>query len=387
MKVIKGLGTWSVAYCLLAIPTYAMTTGGVAAKAANKRADTLAHRQQEPVAVEMFPQFTDRLMPERGGGVTGGDGSISIDLQDGRSLFMWGDSFLGDVIDGERPRETSKLVIGNIFTVLSRDTVLSYFRGTASDPESWLVPDTTNGIGNWYWPGNGFVRDKRLHLFMSEFRRTGNQIFDFGYVGCDYFILDAETLEPLAKYSFPAANANGVHYGHAVVDDGDYVYNYGTLTDATGFASVHVARAALTNGVLQDWQYYSDGSWIDDPTASTPLQGIQTNVSEQFNVFKLKGRYVLVTQTRSQENEVFAAISDSPAGPFIHEKKIFKVSDPLAEKKMFAYNTMVHPQFQKDGRILMCYNVNCFEEDDLFNHASYYKPRFFWVPVKAILGD
>jgi len=387
MKVIKYVGTWGVAYCLLAVPVYATTCSGVEIHVQDKRADTLAQRKQEPNAVELFPQFTDRLMPERGSGVTGGDGSISIDLQDGRSLFMWGDSFLGEVIDGKRPRETSKLVIGNIFTVLSHDTVLSYFRGTATHPESWLVPDTTKGTGNWYWPGNGFVRDKRLHLFMSEFRRTGNQIFDFGYVGCDYFILDAETLEPLEKHNFPAANVKGVHYGHAVVDDGTYVYNYGTLTDSTGFARVHVARATLTDGVLQDWQYYSDGNWADNPAASTPLQGIQTNVSEQFNVFKLKGRYVLVTQTRSQENEVFVALSDHPAGPFSQEKKIFKVSEPLAEKKMFAYNTMVHPQFQKEDRILMCYNVNCYEEADLFNHASYYKPRFFWVPIKAILGD
>lgn len=44
--------------------------------------------------VELDSMWCTRLMPGLGGGVTGGDGAISIDLKDGRSLFMWGDSFL-----------------------------------------------------------------------------------------------------------------------------------------------------------------------------------------------------------------------------------------------------------------------------------------------------
>ena len=51
--------------------------------------------------VEIDKTWCAKLMPPHGGGVTGGDGSISIDLTDGRSLFMWGDSFFGDVNNDE----------------------------------------------------------------------------------------------------------------------------------------------------------------------------------------------------------------------------------------------------------------------------------------------
>ena len=70
----------------------------------------------DPV-VEFDSAFCERLMPGLGGGITGGDGSISIDLKDGRSLFMWGDSFFGDVINDKRAKDT-KFVIGNTFTIM-----------------------------------------------------------------------------------------------------------------------------------------------------------------------------------------------------------------------------------------------------------------------------
>ncbi len=45
--------------------------------------------------------FTAVYSPDKGG-VTGSDGTISILLDDGTSLFMTGDCFLGEVVDGKR---------------------------------------------------------------------------------------------------------------------------------------------------------------------------------------------------------------------------------------------------------------------------------------------
>ncbi len=343
--------------------------------------------KEEKAGFAMYPGFVDIIMPEKGGGVTGADGSISIDLKDGRSLFMWGDCFIGDVIDNKRPEKTSPLVMGNVFTVLKGDSIQTYFKGTREKPQSWLQPEAKKDTVCWYWPGHGFVRDGILHLFMSEFYKSKeNDMFGFTYITCDYFRLNAETFEVIDKQNFPAANINGVHYGHAVIDDGKYIYNYGTLADSTGFATVHVARAQIENNTLQNWEYYTGNGWSLNAKESQPLEGIKTSVSEQFNMFKLNGKYVLVTQTRDRENHVFSAISDTPEGPFYNEKKIFSVTEPLEEKKMITYNTMVHPQFQDKGRILMCYNVNCLEFFDLYKDATLYKPRFFWMPIDPILN-
>ncbi|MDR0419312.1 MAG: DUF4185 domain-containing protein [Prevotellaceae bacterium] len=340
---------------------------------------------EEKGGLEMYPEFINRIMPELGKGVTGGDGAISIDLKNGRSMFMWGDCFIGDVVNNKHVSPTY-FIMGNVFTVLSKDTVVSYRRGTKTQPTSWIAPEPRGGnTVNWYWPGHGFVRDGILHLFMSEFYKSGDGSFDFVYLGCDYFRLDPNTLTIIDKQNFPAANVNDVHYGHAVLDDGKYIYSYGTKTDVNGFGYVHMARSEMVNNRLTNWTYYNGEEWVTNPSETKALEGVKTSVSEQFNVFKMNNKYILVTQTRGFTNRVFSAISDTPTGPFYNEKQIFKVEEPLAEKKMMTYNTMVHPQFQDKGRVLMCYNVNTTDFFAIYKDATLYKPRFFWMPIDTML--
>ncbi|MEE4608513.1 MAG: DUF5005 domain-containing protein, partial [Desulfobacteraceae bacterium] len=51
--------------------------------------------------------FFNRLFARTGGGWTGGDGTLSVPLGDGRTLWLFGDSFLGKVNpDGSRPADT-----------------------------------------------------------------------------------------------------------------------------------------------------------------------------------------------------------------------------------------------------------------------------------------
>lgn len=116
-------------------------------------------------------------------------------------------------------------------------------------------------------------------------------------------------------------------------------------------------------------------------------EGLQKNISEQFNVFSLKEKIVLVSQNRSgNAKEIYSYIADSPEGAFSHEKLLYTVDEPNFEKdNMMTYNTMVHPQYMKNDKILMCYNVNTYDLKKVFEKASLYQPRFFWVPVDHIL--
>ncbi|GHT73454.1 hypothetical protein AGMMS50262_04590 [Bacteroidia bacterium] len=333
--------------------------------------------------VEMDPTFITRLMPDLGKGITGGDGSISIDLKNGSSMFLWGDFFIGDVINNQRIASLPP-IMGNAFSILSKDTVISYYKGTRAKPLAWLQPEPVGGdFPIWYWPGNGFVRNGILHLFMSSFTKSGPGSWDFVYVACDYFRLDANTFEVIDKQNFPAANQLNCHYGHAVLDDGEYIYSYGTI-GLNG--KVHIARAEMKEDKLTNWHFFNGQEWTLSTAASKPLQGIAVAVSEQFNVFKYNGKYVLVTQARSG-NTVVSAIADKPTGPFYNKKTIFEITEPLAANKMYAYNTMVHPQYCDNGRILMCYNVNCLDVNDLYTNASGYQPRFFWMPMDKILNQ
>lgn len=341
--------------------------------------------------VEMDTVFCDRLLPELGGGVTGADGAISIDLKDGRSMFMWGDSFFGDVVNDVRQNPT-KFMMGNVFTTIDDNETKNYYQGTAIDPRSYIDSEKRDdGVPTWYWPGHGCVRDGILYLFMSHFHKEGDGSFGFEYDKCDYFTLDVKTMKILNKINFPAANENGVHYGHAVLDDGDYVYVYGTLSDNSKFtADVHVARCKVntTDRTLVDFEYWDGTAWQKDAKKTQKIAGITQAVSEQFNVVKLHDKYVLVTQDRYKDpKNIYSFVSDKPEGGFGNEKLIFTVNEPnFEEDDMMTYNTMVHPQYIKNDKVLMCYNVNTHDLEKVFEKASLYRPRFFWMPISNMLN-
>lgn len=339
------------------------------------------------MSVEFDSTFCSKLMPGLGGGITGGDGTISIDLKDGRSVFMWGDSFIGDVVNDIR-EDSSKFIMGNTFTIINEKGQLeTLYGGDKNNPSAFIPAEQDSESPTWYWPGDGFVKDGILHLFMSKFHKVGEGTFGFEYICCDYFRLDVKTMKIIDKTNFGAANINGVHYGHAVLQYKDDVYIYGTKGIGYGMADVHVAKGKLLNGRLDSFSYWDGKEWQLDPAKTAKLEGINKSISEQFNVFELDNKIVLVSQDRIENvKDIYSYTANSPVGPFSNEKLLYTVDEPNFEvDSMMTYNAMVHPQYRKDDKILMCYNVNTYDMDKVFKKASLYQPRFFWVPIDMIL--
>ena len=79
--------------------------------------------------------YWDSVFTRYGNGWTGGDGAISYKLPDGRSLWLWGDSFLDTVYpDRHRP------VVGfihNQVTTMDADggNFKTYYGGTKQNPK------------------------------------------------------------------------------------------------------------------------------------------------------------------------------------------------------------------------------------------------------------
>lgn len=343
---------------------------------------------QEDLSVEFDSTFCSKLMPGLGGGITGGDGCISIDLKDGRSIFMWGDSFMGDVENGIRS-DSSKFIIGNTFTIIDKDGKLeTLYGGNLSNPSAFIPAEQVTGTyPTWYWPGNGFVEDGILHLFMSKLHKTGNNTFDFEYLACDYFRLDVKTMKVIDKTNFKAANENGVHYGHAILPCQDGIYIYGTKVEGFGVADVHIAKAQLVDGKLADFVYWDGAQWQSDPLKSRKLIGLDKSISEQFDVFPLDGKIVLLSQDRLEDvRKIYSYVADKPVGPFRNEQLLYTADEPDQKTdSMIIYNAMAHPQYKKGNKILVSYNVNTHDLDKVFKKASLYRPRFIWVPIKKIL--
>ncbi len=134
---------------------------------------------------------------------TGGDGTYSIPLTDGRTAWLFGDSFVGGVQpDGTRSHDPTTFVRNSIvFQDGDRFQLATGHedgvRVDAARPPG--MAENRNGLGpdQWYWPGHGTTRGNDLHVFMNRFdhppERKDVLSWDWRYQGTDIATFDART--------------------------------------------------------------------------------------------------------------------------------------------------------------------------------------------------
>jgi hypothetical protein len=331
----------------------------------------------------------NKLFHQNSSGLTGADGTISVPMPDGSSVFMMGDSFLGKVVDNKR--DTSTKMIHNTFVVVNptQPSTRTLFQGTYQDPESFVIPK--NDPGKFYWPANGFVRDSVFHFFASRFYMSGNGMWGFKFVDTDYFRYSWPDFKPLSVEPFKFTSINHVHWGHAILDAGKYIYIYGCKPDSNKVSKAFACRTHVDNSKYLDLNdvEFSDGhEWSKDPMSIEPMQGTTSQISEQFSVFHYKDKYILLSQDRGLGNgKIFTYTSDTPVGPWGNRQLIYKTTESDSDKDIITYNAMAHPQYIRDGKLLVSYNVNSLKLSKVFENVNNYRPRFIRIPMDKIINN
>lgn len=343
-----------------------------------------------PLKVSRDTRFTSMYMRDADG-VTGADGTISIALDDGSSLFMTGDCFLGAVTGGKR--NNAERMINNAFVHVSADgqNLGSYFGGTSAAPKSLLIPRevATAGVAYWYWPGHGFQEGDTLHLFMTKFYQGGDGQWGFVFGGTDYIRMNLHDYSVVSVDEIYDKNCP-IHWGHCVMENDGYYYVYGSRAD-TGHnpAELCVSRARMDSitGKLGAFEYFDGKGWSSDRNAALACRGIDVPVSEQFSVFHYKELFILLTQRRgAQTGDIYSYVSNTPVGPWRNKKQLYITEEQNRNKNLFTYNAMAHPQFiNRQDELLICYNVNSFNLPDVYQDVSTYRPVFLRVPMRLIV--
>lgn len=330
----------------------------------------------------------NRLFHRDAGGTTGADGTISVLMPDGSSIFMMGDSFLGNVKDLRRDSTTK--MINNTFIIVDprQSESRTLYQGAYDDPLSFVSPE--NEPGKFYWPGHGFVRDSVFHFFMSKFWTPRSGMWGFEFLSTDYFRYSWPDFKMLSVLPFDFSLQNNVHWGHAVLDEGEYIYIYGSREEEDTLCRAHVCRATLNaeNMIAMDRIEFFDGiDWTPDPLKSKPMNGTSSAISEQFSVFKYKDLYIMLSQQRGiGAGEIFTYTSPNPNGPWENKKLIYKTKEQEQDGEIITYNAMAHPQYIDNEMLLISYNVNSLKGSRIFENVNYYRPVFLRVPLALITG-
>ena len=338
--------------------------------------------------IDGFDYSISSLILPDSGSVTEGDGMYSIPLPDGRSIFLMGDSYTGTVSGGRRI--SGNHMYRNTYQVYDngKTTAICCFKG---ENTSAAIPEGVKNEGQeWYWPGHGFVVNGKLYIFPFHMYQAGEGAFGFAYKKTNILEYSLPDIKFVKDSPIPFFSTNDtIHYGAAALNDGDYLYIYAQVdieNDIDPVTEVLVARTTPSK-LLSEWEYWNGSSWSPDKNAAVKLAGLDTvPISSQFNVFKLDGKYVLLAQDKTfNSGKIYTFTSNNPYGPWGNKTLIYDIPD-LGNSHWYTYNAMGHPQFEKDGMILVSFNVNTSVYEEQFSDVSSYRPRFFWVEKKMILN-
>jgi hypothetical protein len=302
--------------------------------------------------------LTARFAAMNGEGWTGGDASWSVRLPDGRTAWLFGDTFLGGV-DAAGHRDPSSTMV--------RNSIVVEERGGSMRTQNSLVPGESDE--DWYWPGPPVVGRGMLQVPMAHMARTGAGPWDFKVAGTSLALFDLPGLK--LRSIRPLPTPPGVNMASAAVTSGRFTYVYGTRDAWPAGKDAFVARVRA--GDLRGrWAYWTGTSWSEQPADAAP---VAHGVSDQFSVLRNGSRWALVTQV-PLSNDIVAFSATAPQGPWARTGTIAAIPKiPHA----FTYNATVHPEYSRGRTLVVGYNVNGDAMSDVFADAALYRPRFMTV--------
>ncbi|HWI43379.1 MAG TPA: DUF4185 domain-containing protein [Nocardioides sp.] len=317
----------------------------------------------------------------------GGDVGASTRLQDGRQVFVFGDTLRAADFEGQRFVRNSMLVASPrcVSVVLPAD------RGA-------VVPDRRDGVG--YWPMS-IARVARpgydlVGVALQRVRATDDPaagVFAFEILGpaLAVFVVPVGGVPQLVSRTDLGADRVATTrpmWGAASAVAGDWVYLYGTARPdhaTTGGFSLRVARVRPEQ--VQDqrrWRYWTGSRWQSDPARSAELIGSSGGVSQTLSVFEQDGTwYALSKRDEVLGRDLAIWTAPAPTGPFRLAARPLAIPSSAATGTL-RYLPLAHPElFPRPGTVVVSYSQNNTDFQTVLDDPRRYRPRFLRVRLPA----
>lgn len=326
---------------------------------------------------------------------TGGDGTHSVRLPDGRVLWLFSDTFLGAVNQPPNPagqphpwRTADAPFVRNSAVVTDRSGALDR---TLTAP---LFPDTA--AGEWRWPVAARVEEsggKQVVRVLLWTRAQGTGSYVFGVPNATEVAtlslpdLRLEGITQVLDQRHVEDPARRVLYGTTAVDHQGWTYVFGADDGQRAAHRAYVARVPAGRlGDVRAWRYWDGKRW---GTRAAPVlgDGSRRGVGTAFTVVRDGGTYVLLTTAAGAEGltKVTSYWACSPTGPWHGPSKAFTPPlprDAATPSRAAAYNPQAHPALSGGGKLVLSYDVNWLDtapaaaQAELSRNVSLYRPRF-----------
>jgi len=344
---------------------------------------------QPRVSVEVLPRY-DALF-ERQRGWTGADGAYSVALADDKILWLFGDTWYGEVRGGSH---ADAVIVNNSIAIQRGRMVpgasVAFYSGQtpAGQPRAFIRPDNNH---SWFWIYDGIRVGKSLYLFLVELERTADlKSFGFKIIGSQLAHV-SNPGDPPDSWRWLQQNipwsrfstTGDTLFGSSVLKDNQFIYIYGTTEVVNGEMrrkSMILARVPATQlGQFDRWRFYSGGQWEADFNKSS---GLCSDMANEFSVSFLAaiGKYVLVYSEKGISKNIVVRFAPEPWGPWSEPRRIYACPEADRSTNVFCYAAKGHPDLSDaPDELIVTYVANSLDFEKVAADATLYRPRFLRV--------
>lgn len=340
------------------------------------------------ITIEAKPAPELDALFARTSGWIGADGDYSVPLDENRTLWLFSDTFVGEVKDGKR---VGARMINNSAAILNTacNKPAEFFYRTIQDgqPASFIAPDEGRG---YFWLFDGVMTSNGLYMFLPRVEHSdASPAFPFRLFGMrlghvakpvgsptDWKITQRDV--PFTRFD----KDHSIFFGSAVMKVGSDVYVYGLDSRRTGEGAERKSGMILSR-VSEDelsnfgaWRFYSDGRWTQDwENCDHLFEGCPTEYSVSY-VPGIK-QYAAVYTEGGIFGNIMVRFAPRPEGPWGEPIRAFECPDKHWHEKTYSYAAKAHPELATSpNELIVTYATNSTRFPDLFEDARLYWPRF-----------
>ncbi|HEY3936570.1 MAG TPA: DUF4185 domain-containing protein [Bryobacteraceae bacterium] len=320
----------------------------------------------------------------------GGDAAYSVPLNSTTTVWVFGDTFVGD-------RRTTGDMIHNSLGIrkCQRSCGVTYWWSGmhGGHPDAFFRTKESN----YFWPLDGFVSNGVLYVFLEQMRATPEGgAFGFDYQSIKLAVISNPTDAPeqwkISYHSVSEGNQVVPGIAAALADEGGtkYLYVFTLFHRSANHPFVGLLRTRVDRLTSTDlrhtWQYMSGprqwSSWMPSTSPQNALELLSGNITEMsVNYHPELKMWVAVYPTPGGS---FRTASYSQAalvsGPWGQPHRFFtypemRKDDPRHTPNVFCYAAKEHPELEENAQMAITYACNSFREPEILNDLRLYRPE------------
>jgi hypothetical protein len=338
---------------------------------------------------QCLPEFPDK------DGWYGGDGAYSIKLDEERTLWLFGDTFV-DREEGRKDRVDMDVVLGTTLAIstcsINSEFKIQYYLKKKN--EKFV---SSFGENEWLWPQDPFIVNNVLYIPLIAVIPTDKkgELFNFKITGHKLArIKDFSAADPY-KWSLdyidltPAIPPEIAAFATTSVVHDDYVYFYPFYAyskDAVNVLGNILARIPISKldnpaGAIE--YFTKDGTWQNSLNPARVKVVLDAGVSElsvRYHAADKKWIAVYLA-TQNKGDKLLYQVADEPEGPWSEPKTLsVKVPEvdpqsPQYDKNNFCYAGKEHIEFARKKNLVVTYVCNSAE--DMQSQTSFIRRNLF----------